>query len=78
MARRGSRVIKGMIGGVVLALVASAVTILLPPEFGGFSAWTDPHLALHNISAILERLVVFALIGAALGGAWHRPRPTHR
>jgi hypothetical protein len=78
MAWRSSRKIKGMIGGAALAVVASIVTLLLPPEFGGYNTWTDPHLALHNISAILVRLVVFALIGAAVGGAWHWPRRTHR
>jgi len=78
MVRNGSKMMKGAIGGAIAALVASVVTLLLPPEFGGYNPWTDPHLALHNVAAILVRLVVFALIGAAVGGALHRARHIHR
>jgi len=72
MGRGDQSLIKGAAGGAVFALAVSLATLLLPPEFGGYNAWTDVHLALHNLSAIFVRLVVFALIGAALGGAWQR------
>ena len=77
--RRGEpRLIKGTVGGVVVALIISLATLLLPPEFGGYNAWTDVHLVTHNLAAVFVRLVVFALIGAALGGAGHLARRSQR
>lgn len=65
--------------GAILALILSLLTLPLPWSMGGYNDWTDWHLALHNIAAILTRVAVFAAIGAALGGVsgrlCHRRRP---
>jgi hypothetical protein len=62
------------LAGAVIAALLSIASLYLPPEFGGFVDWDHPRLALHNAAAILSRFVIFALIGAALAGSWHRHR----
>ena len=57
--------------GAIVAGILSVLTLLLPPEFGGYNVWNDAHLAVHNLVAILMRIVVFALIGAGLAGTRH-------
>jgi hypothetical protein len=78
MARRAQNMLIGATVGAAIALGLSAATLLLPIELGGYNAWTDPHLVLHNLSAILVRLTVFALAGVALRTLWHRRRRFHR
>lgn len=62
------------IAGALLATLLSLASLYLPPELGGYVDWDRPHLALHNAAAVLSRVVVFALIGAALAGSWHHHR----
>jgi hypothetical protein len=58
--------------GALFGALLSLASLYLPPELGGYVDWDGPHLALHNAAAVLSRIVVFALIGAALAGSWHR------
>lgn len=58
--------------GAALAAVFSLLALVLPPELGGYNAWNDAHLIIHNLAAILTRIAVFALIGAVLYGVWHQ------
>ena len=60
--------------GAIVAGILSLLTLLLPPEFGGYNAGNDIHLVVYDLAAILTRIVVFALIGAALAGTWHHKR----
>ena len=62
------------IAGASLAVLLSVASLYLPPELGGYVDWDGPHLAFHNTAAVLSRIVVFALIGAALAGSWHHHR----
>jgi fumarate reductase subunit D len=78
MAKREYRMAMSAVVGAVVAGLLSVATLLLPPELGGYNAWNDSHLALHNVAAVLTRIVVFALVGAALAGSWHRRRHTRR
>jgi len=66
--------VKWVTSGAIVAAVLSLVSLLLPPELGGYNAWNDLLSILHNIAAVLTRVVVFALVGAALSGAWHHKR----
>jgi hypothetical protein len=66
------------IAGALIAAALSFASLYLPPELGGYVDWDHPHLALHNAVAILSRVVVFALIGAALAGSWHHHRRRRR
>jgi hypothetical protein len=58
--------------GAVLATALSVLTLLLPPELGGYNAWNDARFVIHNLAAILTRIAIFALVGAVLYGAWHK------
>ena len=60
--------------GAIVALVLSAASMLLPAPWGGFGLWSDPHLAVHNVAAILTRIVVFTLVGGLIGSVWARRR----
>jgi hypothetical protein len=64
--------------GAAVAVAVSVLTLLLPPGLGGYDAWSDPHLFVYNIAAMLTRVAVFALIGATLAGAWHNDRWSRR
>ena len=78
MARRTSKLAKWAAGGAIIAAILSVLSLLLPAGLGGYNAWNDAHLVIHNLAAILTRIVVFALVGAALAGAWHHNRrPSH-
>lgn len=78
MARRIITLISWSTVGAAIAVVISVMTLLLPPGLGGYNAWNDPHLVVYNLAAILTRIVVFALLGATLAGAWnHTRRPKH-
>jgi hypothetical protein len=78
MARRIERSLKWAAAAIGIALCLSILALALPERFGGYNDWTDWHLALHNLAAILTRIVVFAGIGATLGEVWHRLRRRHR
>lgn len=78
MPRRSAKLLNWAVGGAILALVLSVLALLLPPEMGGYNPWNDAHSVLHNIAAILVRVVVFMAAGAALGGAWYRLRHLNR
>ncbi|HEV2547455.1 MAG TPA: hypothetical protein VGU20_08960 [Stellaceae bacterium] len=71
MTRR-STTLTWALRGAALAAVLSLLTLVLPPELGGYNAWNDPHLVIHNLAAILTRIAMFALLGAALYGVWHQ------
>ncbi|HYM02661.1 MAG TPA: hypothetical protein VET85_06915 [Stellaceae bacterium] len=58
----------------ILALVLSLAALALPVSLGGYNDWSDWHLAVHNLAAILTRIVVFAAVGGALGGLWSHLR----
>jgi hypothetical protein len=66
------------IAGALAAILLSIASLYLPPELGGYVDWEGPHLALHNVAAVLIRVVVFASIGAALAGSWHHHRRRKR
>jgi len=66
------------LAGAFLAVLLSLASLYLPPELGGYVDWDDPHLAYHNVVAVLTRLVVFALTGAVLAGSWHHHRRRKR
>lgn len=74
MAKGSTRMTRWAAAGAILAGILSGLTLLLPPELGGYNVWNDVHLVVHNLVAILTRIVVFALIGAALAGTWHHKR----
>ncbi len=74
MKRPSQRMAHWAIAGALLAALASLASLSLPPELGGYVDWDHPLLALHNAEAVLSRLVIFALIGAALAGSWHHHR----
>jgi hypothetical protein len=74
MKRPSQRTAYWAIAGVLGAALLSLANLYLPPELSGHLDWNDPHLALHNADAVLSRVLVFALIGAALAGSWHRRR----
>jgi Na+/H+ antiporter NhaC len=78
MNRRSDKLTHWAAGGAIAAIVVSVLTILLPPELGGYNAWNDAHLALHNLAAILVRMIIFAMVGAALASAWCRNRRLNR
>jgi hypothetical protein len=78
VTRASKQLVIWTLGGAVLAALLSVASLYLPPEFGGYVDWDHPRLAFHNVAAILNRLVVFALIGAALAGTWHHSRRTRR
>jgi hypothetical protein len=66
--------LKGGAAGAIIAVLASLLALALPSEMGGYNDWADWQLALHNVAAILTRVVVFAAIGAALAAISGRPR----
>lgn len=68
MGQRTEASLKWARNGAILALVLSLVAIPLPMSMGGYNSWADWNLAIHNLAAILTRVVVFAAVGAALGG----------
>lgn len=68
MRRQRGDILKGAGWGAIVALFLSLLAIALPSELGGYNEWADWHLAIHNIAAIMTRLVVFAATGAAVGG----------
>jgi hypothetical protein len=72
MKRPSQRMAYWALGGALIAGLLSIASLYLPAEFGGYGDWNHAHLALHNSVAILSRVVLFALIGAALAGSWHR------
>ena len=74
MKRPSQRVAYWAIAGALIAAALSFASLYLPPELGGYVDWDHPHLALHNAVAVLIRVVVFALVGAALAGSWHHNR----
>jgi fumarate reductase subunit D len=78
MARRSETPAYWAAAGALIAVVISVLSLLLPPELGGYNGWRDVHLLLHNLAAILTRIFVFALIGAALAGAWRHSRRKNR
>jgi len=78
MARESETLAKWAGGGAVAAIIVSLLTLLMPLEFGGYNAWNDVHLVFHNLVAILTRIIVFAVIGAALAGVWHGNRRSKR
>jgi hypothetical protein len=53
--------------GAIIAVVLSVLALMLPSDWGGYNDWSDAHSVVHNLAAIATRIVVFALIGAALG-----------
>lgn len=64
--------------GAILTIALTLLALPLPGSMGGYNDWADWHLATHNLAAILTRLVVFTVAGAALGGLWgHRRRRRH-
>ena len=69
---RPSTTLTWALRGAALAAVLSLLTLVLPPELGGYNAWNDVHLVIHNLAAILTRIVMFALVGAVLYGVWHQ------
>lgn len=78
MRQRSEKLAHWAGGGAVAAIIIAVLTILLPSELGGYNAWNDAHLALHNLAAILVRVIIFAMVGAALASAWHRKRRLKR
>jgi len=74
MAQHSTKLANWAAGGAIVAGIISGLTLLLPSGLGGYNAWNDAHFALHNLAAILIRVVVFALVGAALAGAWQHGR----
>ena len=74
MKRPSQRMAYWAVSGAVLAALLSFASLYLPPELGGYADWDDSHLALHNTVAVLTRVLVFALIGAAIAGSWHHHR----
>ena len=66
--------LKAAAAGAIIAVVLSLLALALPSDLGGYNDWADWHLAVHNIVAILTRIVVFAAIGAALAGISGRSR----
>lgn len=73
----GNKVLSWARNGAVVALVLSGVSLFLPEPWGGFSLWSDAHLAVHHVAAILTQIVVFGILGGLLGslwGRWHRKR----
>ncbi len=78
MTQRSENLAHWAAGGAIAALIIAMLTLLLPPELGGYNAWNDAHLALHNLAAILVRVIVFAMAGAALASAWYRRRRLNR
>jgi hypothetical protein len=79
MSRSTNNLTGWAMAGAVIAGMVSALTFLLPPGLGGYNAWSDPDLVVHNLAAIVTRVVVFALAGAAIAGAWrhHNGRLGH-
>ena len=76
MNGRLSIALRWSVYGALFALVLSAFALMLPPELGGYNDWSDPHSVVHNIAAIAVRVVLFAIIGGAIGGL--RMRIFHR
>ena len=74
MKRPSQRMAYWAVAGALIAALLSIASLYLPPELGGYGNWDQPHFALHNAAAVLSRVVVFALIGAALAGTWHHHR----
>ena len=74
MKRPSQRMAYWALGGAAIAALLSMASLYLPPGLGGYVDWDYPRLALHNAVAILSRVTVFALIGAALAGSWHHYR----
>jgi hypothetical protein len=69
---RGERSLRWARDGAIIALLLSALSLLLPEPWGGLGIWHDPYLAVHHAAAIVTRVVVFALAGAVLGSLWGR------
>ena len=78
MRQRFDKLAHWAAAGAIAAIIISVLTILLPAELGGYNAWNDAHLALHNLAAILVRVIIFAMVGAALASVWHRKRRLNR
>ena len=74
MKRPSQRMAHWALAGALIAGLLSIASLYLPPELGGYVDWDHPRFALQNVVAILSRVVVFALIGAALAGSWHHHR----
>lgn len=74
MKRPSQRMAYWASGGALIAALLSIASLYLPPELGGYGDWKYPGLAFHNAVAILSRITVFALLGAALAGSWHHHR----
>ena len=74
---RSSRMLRWARDGAVLAALLSLVSLMLPPPWS-YLPWNDADFAFHNAVAILVRITVFALVGAALGAAWHHRRRRRR
>lgn len=64
--------------GAIVGAILSLLTLVLPPELGGYNDWMDPHLLIHNLVAIATRIIVFATAGAALSGFWNHARQRSR
>ena len=74
MKRPSQKMAYWALGGAAIAGLLSIASLYFPPEYGGYIDWDHPRLALHNAVAIVSRVIVFALIGAALAGSWHHYR----
>ena len=64
--------------GAILAAGLSVLSLLLPESLGGYNPWDDPHLVVHNLAAVLIRIVIFAMVGGWLGSVWGRRRHASR
>jgi hypothetical protein len=64
--------------GAIAGAILSLLTFVLPPELGGYNDWMDPHLFVHNLVAVVTRIIVFATAGAALSGFWYHNRQRSR
>jgi len=78
MRQRSEKLAHWAAGGTIAAVIVGALTTLLPSGLGGYNIWNDAHLALHNLATILIRVIIFAMVGAAIASAWCRKRRLNR
>lgn len=74
MKRPSQRTAYWAIAGAVFGALLSIAAVYLPPELGGYIDGDHPDPAFHNAGAVVIRIIIFALIGAALAGSWHHHR----
>lgn len=78
MSRRTETSLRWARNGAILGLVLSLLALPLPLSMGGYNDWADWDLAVHNLAAILTRVVIFAAVGAALGSLRSHLQHRHR